>query len=146
MKIESFSGEFRFLSNFYPSPIKLQNIVYPTVENAYQAMKSEDIEVRKHVATLSAGQAKRFGKTITLPDYWDRSPSPGGIIYKIDVMGTLLMRKFQIPDLREALLATKGFELIEGNYWGDTFWGVCKGVGENHLGKILMRIRDGINA
>lgn len=33
-------------------------------------------------------------------------------------------------------------ELIEGNYWHDTYWGVCEGVGENHLGKLLMEIRN----
>lgn len=32
-------------------------------------------------------------------------------------------------------------ELIEGNTWGDRIWGVCDGVGENRLGKILMRVR-----
>ena len=45
------------------------------------------------------------------------------------------------PELRVKLLNTGDIELIEGNYWGDTFWGVCNGKGENHLGKILMRVR-----
>jgi hypothetical protein len=40
------------------------------------------------------------------------------------------------------LLATKGHDLAEGNWWGDTFWGTCKGTGHNHLGKILMDIRS----
>ena len=35
-------------------------------------------------------------------------------------------------------------ELIEGNVWNDTFWGVCNGKGHNHLGKILMKVRDEI--
>ncbi len=55
------------------------------------------------------------------------------------------MAKFtQNPDLLSKLLATGDAELIEGNTWGDRVWGVdlYRGAGENHLGKILMRIRD----
>jgi predicted NAD-dependent protein-ADP-ribosyltransferase YbiA (DUF1768 family) len=44
-------------------------------------------------------------------------------------------------ELRERLLATGEAELIEGNTWNDTFWGVCKGEGQNWLGKILMEVR-----
>jgi hypothetical protein len=43
--------------------------------------------------------------------------------------------------LKQLLLATGDKELIEGNTWGDTFWGVCNGIGQNHLGKILMAKR-----
>ena len=39
------------------------------------------------------------------------------------------------------LLATGKATLVEGNSWGDTFWGVCRGKGKNMLGKILMRVR-----
>lgn len=49
--------------------------------------------------------------------------------------------KFRNPELRDKLVATGDAEIVEGNWWGDKFWGVCRGVGENHLGKILMRIR-----
>lgn len=143
MKIDSFSGDFRFLSNFYPSTIilfphafKSMQIVFPCVENAYQALKTDDLEVRKQMALMTPTKAKRFGRQLTLSPHWDSM--------KVGLMHDLLLQKFQIPDLREALFATKGFELIEGNYWGDTFWGVCNGVGQNHLGKILMRIRDAI--
>ena len=38
-------------------------------------------------------------------------------------------------------MATRDRVLIEGNDWGDTFWGMTDGEGENHLGKILMRVR-----
>ena len=50
-------------------------------------------------------------------------------------------------DLRSLLVATGDRELIEGNTWGDTFWGVDKntGQGENHLGRILMELRDHYN-
>jgi len=47
-------------------------------------------------------------------------------------------------DLRDQLLATGDAELVEGNTWGDTYWGVDSrsGKGENMLGKILMETRE----
>jgi predicted NAD-dependent protein-ADP-ribosyltransferase YbiA (DUF1768 family) len=45
------------------------------------------------------------------------------------------------PELAKRLTATGHRKIIEGNYWGDTFWGVCKGIGENHMGKIIMQTR-----
>ena len=44
--------------------------------------------------------------------------------------------------LKKRLLETGDEELIEGNTWNDTYWGVCKGVGLNKLGEILMRVRE----
>ena len=63
---------------------------------------------------------------------------------KFHLMKRLLKMKFAIPELKEMLLATGDEELVEGNYWHDTIWGVCDGVGENHLGKMLMEIRENL--
>ena len=51
------------------------------------------------------------------------------------------------PKLRQKLLDTNGVELVEYNYWHDVFWGVCKKteVGENHLGKLIMKIREEVD-
>lgn len=56
-------------------------------------------------------------------------------------MTDLVRQKFTGP-LRRFLVETYPSDLVEGNTWGDTFWGVCRGVGENHLGWILMLVRD----
>lgn len=48
----------------------------------------------------------------------------------------------QNEDLKEKLLATGNDILEEGNTWGDRVWGTVNGVGENRLGKILMRVRE----
>lgn len=45
-------------------------------------------------------------------------------------------------ECRDQLLATGGVELIEGNDWGDAFWGVCGGYGQNWLGVLLMLVRS----
>jgi len=38
--IDSFKGDFRFLSNFYPVNVDYEGIMYPTVEHAYVAAKN----------------------------------------------------------------------------------------------------------
>ena len=56
-------------------------------------------------------------------------------------MLTGLRYKFSNPDLKEKLLATGNEELVEGNWWGDQYWGICDGIGKNKLGKLLMKVR-----
>lgn len=45
-------------------------------------------------------------------------------------------------------LDTKAMNALfpEGNTWDDTYWGVCKGVGTNYLGKLLMIVRNDLKA
>ena len=137
--ISSFSGPRRFLSNFYPAMIEFDGGMYPTVEHAYQAAKTLFIDERLAIQDChSPGQAKRKGRKVTLRSDWEE--------IKLDIMQQLVKAKFVDPKLRMLLLHTGEAELIEGNHWHDTFWGICNGVGENHLGKILMRIRDEICA
>jgi len=137
MKIESFNGNHRFLSNFYPAPVTRGMFMFPTVENAYQAAKWQSIFTKDFVH-LSPGGAKRRSdelcKLVTL-EHWDD--------YKVGVMQALLLKKFHVNTYNAHLLNLTGdAELIEGNTWNDTFWGVCNGVGENRLGLMLMDIRQ----
>lgn len=57
------------------------------------------------------------------------------------MMEYLLRQKFHDPELQQRLLDTGSEELVEGNTWGDVYWGVCDGKGQNNLGKILMDLR-----
>jgi ribA/ribD-fused uncharacterized protein len=134
--INLFRDEYFFLSNFYPVEIKLDGIVYPNAETAFQAQKTLDDEERRKFSMLkNPVQAKRLGRKVKLRDDWEE--------VKLDIMTEIVSQKFlQHPHLIEMLLQTGDEELVEGNKWGDRFWGVCKGKGENHLGKILMKIRD----
>lgn len=135
--IDTFRGPHAFLSNFHTCHITMDGIDYPSVEHAYQAAKTIEKWVKLHIASAeSPGKAKRIGKRVALRADWDKT--------KLDVMLNLIRLKFQDPDLRQQLLDTDNGELIEGNKWGDTWWGVCNGRGENHLGKILMQVRDEI--
>jgi hypothetical protein len=133
--IESFNGDHRFLSNFWPARVVLDGVEYPTVEHAYQAAKTVDPAERRTIADLpTPGQAKRAGKQVTMRADWDE--------VKIDLMRDLVRQKFRHPELAGQLLATGEARLIEGNRWGDRFWGQSPvGNGENHLGRILMEVR-----
>jgi ribA/ribD-fused uncharacterized protein len=138
--IWQFQGRNRFLSNFYPAIVKFEGLTFPTAENAYQASKSSDSKVRRKFLHLPPQDAKRMGQVIELRDFWD------GI--KLQVMEEILRSKFQDEGLQEMLIDTYPKKLFEGNHWGDRYWGICfdqnenKWVGENHLGKLLMKIRQ----
>jgi ribA/ribD-fused uncharacterized protein len=137
MSIAAFTGSHRFLSNFWPCRIEMDGMYYPSVEHAYQAAKTLDRKDRRIIQQQpKPGAAKRAGRRLTSlrPD-WDD--------IKLGVMEQLVHYKFEHdPDLRTRLVSTYPEELVEGNTWGDRFWGVCDGTGENHLGRILMRVRE----
>jgi ribA/ribD-fused uncharacterized protein len=130
--IHEFCGTFRFLSNFWPLTNGL------TTEHYYQAAKcAYPAEKVLIMQASSPGYAKRLGRTVKLRSDWDT--------IKVDVMRTLLEVKFQKGcQLAEALLATGVAQIEEGNTWGDTFWGLCNGVGQNILGKLLMEVRNNL--
>jgi len=132
--INQFRGEYNWLSNFYSSPIQIEGITYSNAESAFQAMKCDNLADRIKFTGLSGVEAKRLGRTIELPGDWDWC--------KRDFMFRVIEEKFtQNPMLKEKLIATGDQEIIEGNTWGDTYWGVCNGKGDNNLGKIIMFVR-----
>jgi len=126
-----FRGEYFFLSNFFPVEVFGQR----SVEHVYAAAKTLDAGWRKRIlACDTPGQAKRLARKAPLREGWDAM--------KEDVMYKCLLYKFRHPELKAKLLATNDIEIVEENNWGDRYWGVCDGVGENRLGKLLMRVRD----
>lgn len=137
--IDCFDKEHAFLSNFHSVEVKLDGVIYPSVEHAYQAAKTDDLAKRLEILNCTtAGKAKQMGGRIPYDKAkWSK--------VKVQVMRDLLEQKFARPDLRALLIATEGHELVEGNYWGDVFWGVYNGKGKNTLGKLLMAIRNGIH-
>ena len=134
--VRGFFDEYRFLSNFFPCEIEYKGLIFKSSEALYMAHKSgDDADLPKFAEITKAGDAKRVGRTVTLQPNWDQ--------IKFGVMENVLRLKFdQNPKLKEKLLATGDKELVEFNTWGDKIWGVCDGVGENHLGKLLMKLRS----
>lgn len=128
-RITSFSGEYAFLSNFW------KEWDGKTVEHFFQACKTDDDEEQYFIiGAATPGEAKRLGRKATLRPDWEE--------IKDNDMYVLVKDKFGNPELKAKLLATGDAELVEGNTWGDTYWGVCRGVGQNKLGQILMRVRE----
>lgn len=133
--IDNFKNEYAFLSNFYPCFIEYEGLRFPSVEHAFQAAKCKHAyDMIQFTVIPTPGQAKKIGRLVDIRDDWES--------VKLDVMTELVEQKFSRPDLKSKIISTAGSDLIEGNTWGDTFWGVCRGVGCNHLGKILMKVRD----
>lgn len=134
--IDHFEGPYRFLSNFHPCGVRLDGIVYPSVEHAYQAAKTNDATERERIRRAPrAGDAKAFGNKLVKVDDWE--------VRRQATMRMLLRQKFAYGSkLASQLLDTGVDELVEGNWWNDTFWGVCRGKGENRLGYLLMGIRS----
>src|SRR6185436_13065467 len=133
--ITKFDGEYEFLSNFYDTRVEYEGLTYPSSENAFQAAKTLNMSARKAFTlwNMYPGMAKHLGKALTLRSDWDN--------VRLQVMEDILASKFSHFVLKQKLLATEDAEPIEGNTWGDTFWGVCNGKGTNFLGVLLMDLR-----
>jgi N-glycosidase YbiA len=139
-KIDSFQGQYRFLSNFWPATVEFEGLVYPDVEHAYQSAKTLDMAERRRIAALpTPAEAKKAGEALKYRSDW--------LSIKYDVMLECVRYKFtHHPDLAQKLLATGDAYLEEGNTWNDQIWGVYQGHGTNWLGKILMTIRAELRA
>lgn len=133
--IDSFRGQYRFLSSFWPCRVALNGEVYYSIEHAYQAAKTMNSDERAAIRKCEKpGAAKKLGRHVTLRSDWGQ--------VKLKIMYELLKQKFRIgTELAKQLMATGTEDLIEGNTWGDTFWGVCGGEGQNNLGRLLILVR-----
>ncbi len=139
MGIMAFQGQHRWLSNFFPCKIVFAGKTYATVEHAFQAAKTRNELHREMIRNApTAAAAKRHGREVQLRKDWQE--------VKLTIMHNLVWQKFtQHPTLCQLLLDTGGQKIVEGNKWHDTYWGMCNGVGENQLGRIIMNVRDKIN-
>lgn len=137
--IGEFQGPHRWLSNFWPVKIEYKHLVFGSVEHAYQAAKCAHPNDMISFVGISPGAAKRLGRIIARRADWDD--------VKLEIMRELVTQKFTTNlDLQRRLIATGKQNLVEGNAWGDEFWGVCRGRGQNHLGRILMTLRAQLQA
>lgn len=133
--VKGFFGKYRYLSNFHLAPVYFEGTLYPSTEHAYQAAKSVDLNIRLDFIPLTCSGAKNKGQIIEIRSDWER--------VKYDIMFAVVFDKFfRHEDLRSQLLETGEKYLEETNHWGDKYWGVCDGEGQNNLGKILMKVRE----
>ena len=150
MGINSFRGQYAFLSNFSAAKTMFEGMEYPTAEHAFQAAKAlpvdkiivfdQEVSTRAFIRDFaSPTDAKQYGKTIKIRENWS------GI--RDSVMFIILMSKFSNPKLKTALLVTGDAQLVEGNWWHDCYWGACEcprcseRPKVNRLGQLLMLVR-----
>lgn len=139
-QIVNFTGQYEFLSNFFVRHFAYRDVVYSSAEHAYQAAKA--ITTEDHNLVMNAKtprEARRLGQKIAMREDWEE--------VRVPTLHAILVAKFhQHPDLLATLLETSPKLLIEGNTWGDRFWGAVyernAWTGENNLGKLLMKLRD----
>lgn len=166
--IKQFSGTF--LSNMYTVPITYYGVKYTSVEKAYQAEKFKSVDLERIPSEIMDEIQESFRKR---GFYWERNDLAGFFIHpyvtsinakntanilrkhgfqkpewediKIKIMLELLQLKFKDPKMMQLLKETGNKYLVEGNDWGDTFWGIDNKIGKNLLGLALMYIRDTSN-
>lgn len=136
--IGSFRNEYAFLSNMYPCRVLYDGIMYSNAEAAFQAQKCVDEKQKEAFAKLSGIEARKMGRTMPMRSDWNS--------VRVGIMGAVIHAKFfQNHELAQKLVNIDG-DIAENNTWGDTFWGICNGRGENMLGRILMNTRDFLEA
>lgn len=136
--IYGFFGPFRCFSNFHECMVEVDDLLFGSSEAAYMAQKTDNMAEKLKLTTLSPGKAKEYGQKVTLKTNWEE--------IKIADMEKVVQAKFdQNQSIAETLLRTQGLYLEETNWWGDNFWGVDHlDLGQNNLGKILMRVRSNL--
>jgi predicted NAD-dependent protein-ADP-ribosyltransferase YbiA (DUF1768 family) len=137
-EIRGFFGPYEWLSNTHRSEVFYFGMKFPSAENAYQATKVFPSE-RPRFQTCSPFEAMKLGDSLPAVDplSWPTR--------KLDSMRTILFSKFhESPELARRLLATGNAHLEERLWWRDTFWGydVNLKAGENHMGRLLMTVRE----
>ena len=137
--IKGFVGEYRWLSNFYPCTVRIGGLTFHSSEAAYQASKFPR-SAWEPFTQLDPDSAKKLAHSQKVDEAaWDKR--------KDQAMLEIIWAKFsQNPDLAARLLATGDRYLEETNWWGDAYWGVFNGKGENVFGKALMEVRRRLKA
>jgi ribA/ribD-fused uncharacterized protein len=129
-----FRKQYDYLGNMYIIPVCYRGIQFEASEIAYVYSKCANKEQAHQIAILGDPyEAKKLGKSVQLIENWNKR--------KVKIMHEIVYAKFsQNPMIASKLAALEG-DIVEENTWGDTFWGVCNGTGDNYLGQILMQVR-----
>ena len=133
-------GDLGYLANYSNHGFTIDNIYYKTVEHYYQAMKYEDKEIREKIINAETPkEASNIGR--------DRNNKRIDNFKKIkdDIMYNGILEKFrQNRDIAFKLIETRNQEIAEATV-DEYYWGIGKDrTGENHIGKILVKVRDRI--
>lgn len=144
----AFQGETSCLSNFFPCKIGMMGQIFNCSEQAYQYMKciacgKEETAHKIMLLSLPREIKNKGDKTDSTPK-WENM--------KLEKMEEIVVQKFlQNPDLLQKLCDTGNYTLYEATsnlYWGcglrlnSRLWSSGMVPGKNHMGQILMNVRD----
>lgn len=116
--IDSFTGEYAYLSNSYMAHIRIGHKTYMCVESAFQALRVCDSGMSGMFDSMTGNEARRIGLDMTERADWDD--------IKWDVLYKLTLEKFKQNQCLENKLLSTGDTVIKDEFLGD----------------ILMRVRD----
>jgi N-glycosidase YbiA len=137
------TDEFGWLSNLSPHPlIGPDGRQWPSGENLYQSEKYLQDSYKEKIRQAKPREACLLGRNpppgITLRPDWNNET-------KLKTMETCLRLKFsQHTDLKKMLVNTGDAKLIEHTSKDAFFGDGGDGTGANHLGELLMILRDEI--
>jgi len=160
MSISHFQYSYAYLSSHYPISVVLDEYpgrVFPSADNAYWALiypdmlnrlsYSENADSRERLNTMNANEANCAGIHRSIETFKSNRALALTEKTKLRAMERVTQAKFdQHPTFKEKLMNTRGHRLFNHNTWGDRFWGLSVDsngtwIGDNHLGKILMKLR-----
>ena len=140
-RITSFREGFRFLTPFIQEYVTVNGVEYPTIIGAYYGTLHPQYEALfREMHNPAEVQSVAVEMGLCCDD--DKA---------FKTMEEVLRIRYSNPAKKELLLSTKGLEIVQLNYSHENKWGSCNCKdcvenkrGENHYGKMLMKIRDEI--
>lgn len=135
-----YSPQFYVFDSFSAYAVEIWGHVFPTAEHAYQWRKFINVKPELAEQIRTANSPTMVKKT---SDANKEHADPEFYLIRVSFMEEIVRAKVsQHEKAQKALRETEGREIIE-NSPVDSYWGTGpNGDGENHLGKIWMRIRD----
>lgn len=133
-----------YFSPYTAHAIKIDDMIFPTVEHAYQCSRYTDLkiieEIRQATSPVKAWEASSKYKHLQNPEFKKEE-------HKLQIMEKMMRLKLeQHEEIRKALIDSKGLEIVKHIVTyppGDGFWDDGEdGKGLNHIGKIWMKLRS----
>ena len=133
-----------YFSPYTAHAIKIDNVVFPTVEHAYQCARYTDKEIieeiRQATSPIKAWEISSRYKHLQIPEFKKEE-------YKLEIMEKIMRLKLeQHEEVQKALIGSKDLEIVKHIVTyppGDGFWDDGEdGKGLNHIGKIWMKLRS----
>jgi len=75
-EIRGFRRQYQFLSNFYPCRIIIEDLVFISVEAAFQATKCRNFGDRWIFEGIAGADAKKLGRRVKLRSDWESVKIP----------------------------------------------------------------------